>query len=642
MLAAVWRSFRFSAARQPIVMRSPGGGFHVWIPLTRGGGATNGEHTWPRDWARAYVIAQLRQAGIEPHDGDIEVFPQGRRLRAPCGAGMELLDPTRPDCPDDLGLVRWRGTYRWRVGKDGVDVYERQVVPMVRTFVELFESRRFTLEGLTGRPEAAWDRCWAFFGRRPAEKNQGAVSEGTNGLIQQIAEVPGLRGAGPKITTVVRERSARARRGAARVGPGLNLNPDAPPDPDPDLPPEPAGTLAKGLKYMRKVTHLLTYGLTKPGVRHDAVMVLTFFYGATCGLERAATLQAIERWCAARSHAGSGTMLKEGPAGFASECLREAANYYDGFSKGWYRGKGGVPCAPLSEADDAILALVDRLVRAEAATILSWLAGNADESGWVGAPVEVCHRLLRTLCGERRVRVEGRALRATVMATDELVRLGVLTLHTNYAVGRHGRVFQCWYRFGSGRMAKPHEITPGAELVVPEVSPHARDRKLGAIVAEARQDALGDAIARDLVVAERVVPEGVLRVLSDGTRAAPRVVLERPRIAPAIGAVDERGVAWWASLFLERRFSVDEFRTADSTAARRRRRVWPVYTWMREAAPRSTGSEIPRLAEEGAALVLVTPPDVLEAMEATLRRCLESPRRASEVGGQAPAMALAA
>jgi len=91
-------------AARPAWQRAPGGGYHVWFPLTLGPASTNPEQTSP-GVARAWFERHLIAAGLE-----LEVFPSGRCLRAPCWVGMALLQATRPDDPDSLALVPWPNT----------------------------------------------------------------------------------------------------------------------------------------------------------------------------------------------------------------------------------------------------------------------------------------------------------------------------------------------------------------------------------------------------------------------------------------------------------------------------------------------------------------------------------------------------
>jgi len=629
MLAAIWRAFRFGAHRQPLVFRSPGGGFHVWIPLTRGPASSNPEHTWPSAWVRGWVKLHLQESGLELADGSLELYPAGRRLRAPCGRRMQLLTPLAPDNPDALDLVPWAGTQTPR-GRD--------VVAMVRAFCDGFEARRLTLAELLDRPEAGWDRFYGFFAWRSAEacaalasaKKRAAAATGTDTRSQQTDEVPAAGGGGSGEPRR-RGKGSGAARGDRSVDPDPNSK--SPTDEDPDQPPAPAGSLTKGPAFRRKVTRLLSEGLTEAARRHDAVMTLVFYYGATCGQGRSAVLDSIERWCRRLGHAGSVTLHEEGLGGFIKTCLAEAASYYDGFSSRWpFRGRGGVPCAPLAVADHAVLAAVEYRVRAEAGAVLSWFAGNADAVGWVTEPAELAHGLLRALCPDRRVVVDGRRRRAVVVAIEELVRIGILTEHADYAVGKHGRVYSCWYRFGSGELPRV--------LAVPETNLEAAavagevDAPSGA---EARQDVPGDAEAPPLVVAVREVAEGTLRVLSDGTRATPaRVVLEpRAALVPRPSDATATRPPWWARLYA-RWFSVGEFLHGDPSVVPLpgRRAPRPVYPWMREsaAAPPAPIGELPTAAAaavesragptDGEVLALAVPAELVAELPRELAQVL--------------------
>jgi hypothetical protein len=651
MLGGVWRAFRFSSARQPVLLRSPRGGFHVWIPLTRGAGASNAEHTWPRDWVRSWIKFHLREAGIEERDGELEIYPSGRRLRLPCGVGTELLKPTRPDDASDLGLVPWEGTFSYRDEALGGWRRVRRVLPMARAFCDAFEARRMTLAELLDRTDAEWDRSWAFFGRRPGvlpdadAKKTGEGDGSSDTPIQQIADVPPPGGTGGRV--VLRgSRRGRGKGRAPRGEDGLDPNISSPADPDPDQPDEPVSGLPRGAAFARKVTQLLSRGITEPHARYDAVKTLTFHWGARCGLSRSLVLEHLERWCMGLPHEGSATLRDGGPAAFLKVCLREARSYYDACHERWpFRGRGGVPSAVLTTIDHVVLAHVEPRARDEAAAILSWLAGNADARGWVDDPVELAHGLLRVLCGERRMASAGSQRRRATVAVEELVRLGVLTMHTDYAVGSHGRVFQCWYRFGSGELARPFDLAAEAELVVPDAPPQARDRKRGTVTSETRHRTLNGALAGCRVLAERVVPEGTLLVLGDGTRAAPRVVLQRRRDQlPSPELVDARGIRWWTAHYVERRFSPGEFRHGDPMVAiKAGRRCWPVYGWMRDSAYRTKNASPLPLPANVTPLVLVIPQGVVEVMPADLRVFLSRPWQAWEVGGAPPsAVALAA
>jgi len=721
-LAALWRAFRFSAERQPIVLQSPGGGYHVWIPLTRGTSATHdpmwpsAEHTWPAGWARAWVRMHLKASGLRLCDGEIEVYPAGRRLRAPCGKNMVLLQPQRPDDPDRLELVPWPGTMTTRVDYcAGTITPARNVLAQVTTFCDLFEQRRFTLADLLGRPEASWDRTWGFLSwrrRHPAavavagaEKNLGAVAPGRAGAVQIDEESP--PGAGADLRTPRKHPSVRGRQGRHS---GSDPDPDrtlsTPPDPDPDLPPDPVGELVKGQVYRRKVNHLLTRGLTEPGVRHDAVMALAFYWAGSCGLGRGATLERIEAWCVRLAHEGSKTIAEEGRHAFVRQCLAEAASYYDGYAHRWpFRGRGMVACAALGTADEAVLALVDERIRDYTAVLLSFLAGCADAAGEVGEPIELAGGLLRALwAGDPRVVVDGKRVPAMKVVIAELIRIGVLTLHTEYAIGRHGRVYHCWYRFGSGVAPKPLEVAPGVELIAPAAPPRPRDRRRvgpapvtapapvpsaaltepvvpaamgeprpvvtsepdaapelasspglcepevpsepavrrvgepwydaaasAASLTETRQDAPSAVPARPLVVAQRVVPEGLLRVLSAGRpEVAPWVVLEpAPGVVPP--AKTSARAPWWVRLYLERRFSVAEFRHGDPTVVPLPgvRHLWPVYRWMRPGSPPGS-APLSAAPAAVAPLAPALPPELVDELPADLRPILSRAWRSWE------------
>ena len=130
-LAALWRACEWGRERQPIVMLTPGEGYHVYLPLTRDESA-NAEHTWPSAWPTGWFRRLAERERLDVRAGRLEIYPSGRRLRAPCGRGMILLAPTRPDDSFDLGLVPWSGTAQVR--RDGVIV--RCVSGECRTSVE--------------------------------------------------------------------------------------------------------------------------------------------------------------------------------------------------------------------------------------------------------------------------------------------------------------------------------------------------------------------------------------------------------------------------------------------------------------------------------------------------------------------------
>ena len=555
VLGGVWRALGCSAERHPLVLKSPGGGYHVWLPLTRGEASANAEHTWPAAVARAWVERHLVAAGLELAPGVLEVYPSGRCLRAPCGRGMTLLRATRPSDPDALALVPWPGTMGdarvdWRGVRAELSTAVRRVVPMVRTFVAQWEAQRRTLTDWLGRPEAAWDRTWGFLGWRdedaaalgeisPPEKKPGGDFTGQDSRSQESDDVPGRQGA--EATSVVLAgpggRSAGHRRSDSPI-PDVLLTPPAP---EVDLPPDPMGAvLVCGLAFKVKVRTYLRAGIIASSTRHDAVLCLVFYWGATCGLALEAVLARLGAWCRAHPHAGS--RLASRPRVFLETCLQEGRHYFAHYASRWrFRGRGdGGGIATLTAADHAVLAEVDPRVCGEVAAILMWLAGRADDAGRIGEPVQIATGLLARLCGDRRIVDDGKRRRTSTLAIEELERVGVLTLASEYRVGQRGRTWSCWYQLGSGTLPRPISL-PAAQWA--ELDPSIVRAKVPTLALAAPLEPLPDAVSAPIVearvVGERVVPEGLLRVLSDGSRGAPRTLLtlardvERPTATPA-------------------------------------------------------------------------------------------------------------
>lgn len=569
VLAAVWRALDCSAERHPLVMRSPGGGYHVWFPLTRGSTSSNPEHTWPAAVARAWFERHLIAAGLELAPGVLEVFPSGRCLRAPCGTGQQLLQATRPGDPDALGLVPWPGTMAnervdWRGERAALSSPVRRVVPMVRALVAQWEAQRRTLAEWLCRPEASWDPAWGFLGWRTdeavslaAEKKSGSAPAIEDCRSQESDDAPGRLvarrsrgGTGP-----AKGRGPAAKRSGSSSSPEKKSPPSAP---EVDLPPDLAGgQLVRGLAFKRKVRRLLAEGITEPGTRHDAVLTLAFYWGATCGMGEGAALARLEAWCAAHSHTGS--QLAARPRVFRDTCLREARHYIIHYAARWrFRGQGdGGGLATLTTSDQTVLAAIDLRVRDEAAAILAWLAARADDDGRIGEPVQIATGLLARLCGDRRVDEDGKRRRTTTLAIAELERLGVLTLAANYRVGQRGRVWSCWYQFGSG------ELPRAVELPVEEWAALAPQRgavALAPTLAIAAAPSVPEAapsspIVTVRVVGERVVPEGLLRVLSDGARGVPRTLLT---LAPDVAqptAIPSARAPWFVRTFQRQSFT---------------------------------------------------------------------------------------
>ena len=672
VLAEVWRALDCSAERHPLVLRSPGGGYHVWFPLTRGPTSTNPEHTWPAAVARAWFERHLLAAGLTLAPGVLEVFPSGRCLRAPCGLGMQVLQATRPNDPNALALVPWPGTMAssqrvdWRGDRAALSVPVRRVVPMVRAFVAQWEAQRRTLAVWLGRPEASWDPGWGFLGWRtdgddhgeqiPPEKNPGAATRGEYGLSQESDDVPGRLRArswtGGSSRGAQSGRGERARSGDLS-GPSIDQSPAAR---EVDVPPDVAGgRVVRGRAFKEKVRRLLEHGVTEPSTRHDAVLTLAFYWGATCGQAESRALALLEAWCKAHPHTGS--RLAARPRAFVATCVREAAHYLAHYAAKWrFRGNGdGGGLVTLAPADQVVIAAADPRVRDEIAAILAWLAGRTDDTGRIGAPVQIATGLLARVCGgDRRVVDAGKRRRATTIALEELERLGVLTLAQNYVVGQHGRAWSCWYQFGSGELPRAVELPAAAwaalvpaagelPVVVPDVP--AADELSGEAPLEPRPDVPGAPGAPSVVVrvvGERVVPEGLVRVLSDGARGVPRTLLElAPDVAQST-AVPSVRAPWFVRMFQRRTFTPAELWTADVAKvipfpdvearrrmSRRERLAWgtgtpaPVFSIQRRA-----GAPVPSVR------VADTPPVVPEQVVADVPAPPE-PRAelVAEVGG---------
>jgi hypothetical protein len=221
-----------------------------------------------------------------------------------------------------------------------------------------------------------------------------------------------------------------------------------------------------------------------------------------------------------------------------------------------------------------VIAAVDARVASEVATMLAWLAGRADSSGCVAEPVQVSHGLLARLCGDRRVDIDGDGTRhrAATVALTELERIGVLTMARQYVVGKHGRVWSCWYRFGSGVLpravalpaAKWSELTPYS---TPQLVPTPAQLE---VVRSAPSAPLVDV----LVLGECPAPEGpgMLCALSGGVRGLARTLfsaapgIERPTATPAVRA------PWFERHYQMRPMTPGRLWAANTNAVRAERR----------------------------------------------------------------------
>jgi hypothetical protein len=181
-------------------------------------------------------------------------------------------------------------------------------------------------------------------------------------------------------------------------------------------------------------------------------------------------------------------------------------------------------------------------VAIEVATILSWLASRAGADGRIADPIQMSARLLWRLCGDRRiVEADGKRHRATTLALVQLEQLGVITMASEYRVGKRGRLWSCWYQFGSGVLARQFalpksewdEIKPFTGKVVAPTLALVEERPVEMPVAP---------IVELRVLGERVTKEGLVRVLTDGVRGPARTLVtsapdvERPTAAPSLHA----------------------------------------------------------------------------------------------------------
>lgn len=132
----------------------------------------------------------------------------------------------------------------------------------------------------------------------------------------------------------------------------------------------------------------------------------------------------------------------------------------------------------------------------------------------------------------------------------------------NYVVGRRGREWSCWYQFGSGVLPASLELTPAAwaalaPAIAEDASPPSTDAPQAIVVVR--------------VVGERAVPEGLVRVLSDGSRGAPRTLLElapdvaaSPATALSPAPTTQARAPWFVRMFQRRTFTPAELWEADA------------------------------------------------------------------------------
>ena len=527
-LARLWAAFGFGAHLQPVILQTPSGGYHVYLPLCRHTDDTAAERTWPAAWVRERIEHHLNQAGLSLSPGTLELFPSGVRLRAPCGLGQMLLDVTCPDDSDYLGLVPALGTTVDRAG-----TLSRRIGPLVRQFCTRLEQARRPLDQWLNLERPAWHPTWGPFGTRDEMAPQTSVPK------KQEMEFQGVLHPSQHNVDVMGD-------GAVALGQ------------------ESSGCLLYGKAFVERIRDLSQFGLTEPSQRHDAALKLVWYWGRVRALAKEEVLSLLREWLEGFCHVSH--TRQRSFTGFVKTCLREAAHYFDRHVRPGQRAcassRTDVALRLLEPEDERWLqSNVNLEVRQEAILILRYLKGFANTSGRVPGTVNLSGQILASMCGERRISVveaDGvpKRRRATVLAMEKLVRLGVLALHTNYSTGRHGRLYTCWYQFGSG--ALPKEDKAGRR-----------------------------------VLAVRSIEEGGLQVVSDGGR----VICELLTTPGSIGktpVVDQ--TLWWQRMYQRRSFTPAEFFEGDvrklipgpfrhcypsakaNESARKRGRAMPVET----------------------------------------------------------------
>jgi hypothetical protein len=439
-LTALWRALGFSASKQPVILQTPRGGYHVYLPLVWEA-PPGTESRWPNAAMRRHVEHVLRREGIELKPGVLELYPSGVPLRAPCGRSTLLVYATRPDEPERLGLELVPGTFRGAADRGdltsargdlpfaGMELEpqfqaRRNVRGQITAFISALEGARRPLGEWLGTDAPLWDSQWGPFGSRIS--------------------------AGDRSTQPVSPTNSRCsppEGGLRRV--------------------ERDGWLLRGPAFFERVRDLLENGITHPGGRHDAALKLAFYWGAVRALPPFEVLARLNAWL--QSHPHRSRLRDMSPARFVHETVAEAWHYYRhhvvhcvGRAAATADGRPGV--GRLQAVDEAVfLDEVPADVWPGVRAFLGFLARLAGEDGVVGQPVEMSYRFLIALCGDRRVWRGGQRRRLYRVALDELQRLGVLTLHRGYQVGMRGREFSVWYRFGAGEL--PQLTREGDRLV---------------------------------------------------------------------------------------------------------------------------------------------------------------------------------
>src|SRR5262249_23271098 len=144
------------------------------------------------------TCAVLHRHGLGLADGQLELYPARRPLRAPCGRGTVLLEVADPAQPDPLGLRPVPGTTATRHVLRAGERYARTVRrpgARVAAFLPRWEAARLPLDTwlADGR---AWSPVWGPFAHaeRDRSKNDGAGATAENRSSQHIDDVSGAPG----------------------------------------------------------------------------------------------------------------------------------------------------------------------------------------------------------------------------------------------------------------------------------------------------------------------------------------------------------------------------------------------------------------------------------------------------------------
>jgi hypothetical protein len=446
---------------------------------------------------------------------------------------MALLVPRNPDDPDDLQLELRHATWVDLVdGKTGSrsSVLRREVAPLVREFLARLEAARRPLEAwLDPTPAApAWGARFGPFGDRAA-----AVSEEERpASYQHKVDVPRRAGADrPRLSASTHASSPPAGplNSASREGHGARED-EVSPAVREDGVGERRGVLLHGRAFRVRIAQLTTFGLEGTGERHDAALKLAYFHHVCRRLSADETVAEVRSWCESHRHVSATKARKE--AAFVEDTLREVRHYVEvHLARGAVPrggrpalGKAGAPlprrAAALVERDDAVVGAVREDLRLEARAVLAYVATYADAQGRVPHPVTLSAATLERLVGQRRVSENGKRRRASAVAVEALEALGVLAVHRDYSVGRHGRQYTCWYRFGSGELPQ-------------------QDEELG------------------LVLGTRAVAEGAVVAVHGGVGEPPQVRFAMLREGLLAGLA--RPEAWWQRMYERRAFTPAEF-----------------------------------------------------------------------------------